>query len=79
MIQLTEQEKKDLELIVKTQTHELFEFPSLQSKLYQHFKTKMPYEIARAKDGDPDDWIIDKFVNLYNSGVSFDEALSMEN
>lgn len=36
----------------------------LQNKLFQHFEKNMPYGIAKARDGDPDQWICNHLDEL---------------
>lgn len=41
---------------------ELEEFPGLYESLYEYFLPEMPYGIAKARDGDPYDWIYERLV-----------------
>ena len=36
----------------------------LQTKLYDHFMPDMPYGVAKARSGDPDEWIVDHLEEL---------------
>ena len=75
-LQLTDSEKSDLASIVLGETEkQLFEFEELQQKLFHHFKTSMPYGVAKADDGDPDEWIIDNLESLMQQGFSLEKAL----
>lgn len=36
----------------------------LQDKLYDHFSPRMPYGVAKARDGDPVHWVMDHLEEL---------------
>ena len=38
--------------------------PKLQEDLYEYFQSDMPYGTAKARDGDPDEWIADRLYEL---------------
>lgn len=34
-------------------------------ELYRYFIDEMPYGVAKARTGDPDQWIYDKLIEIY--------------
>ena len=36
----------------------------LMEDLYKHFQEDMPYGTQKARDGDPDEWIYDRLIEL---------------
>ena len=38
--------------------------PILMEDLYKHFQEDMPYGTQKARDGDPDEWIYDRLIEL---------------
>ena len=38
--------------------------PKLMQDLFDHFAEDMPYGTQKARDGDPDEWIYDRLIEL---------------
>jgi len=55
---LTEEEYKELIRCVEGEL-ELHECPELYDKLYEYYVDDMPYGTAKARTGDPYDWILE--------------------
>ena len=47
----------------------------LFDELYEYFLEDMPYGIAKARDGMPDEWIVDR---VYDLGLLNDDEISEE-
>jgi 5'-deoxynucleotidase YfbR-like HD superfamily hydrolase len=43
---------------------DLLEFPELFDALFSHFQHEMPYGVQKARDGDPDQWIMNKLEEM---------------
>lgn len=55
---LTKEEYEELEFCVEGKL-ELIDCPELYDKLYEYYVNDMPYGTAKARTGDPYDWILD--------------------
>lgn len=51
----------DVDTLIKTEvlTERLYD------ALYNYYADQMPYGTAKARDGDPESWIIEQFANDY--------------
>ena len=56
---LSEEEIDQLNYVV--QGASIHEFDSLYQKAFSHFVSEMPYGVAKARSGDPGEWLEDKF------------------
>lgn len=45
---------------------DLYSEPELMEKLYDYYWEEIPYGIAKARTGDPDQWFYDKLSTLFN-------------
>lgn len=62
---LTDREKNQLDLVVDGELDLVIDlYEGLYLKLYGHFVNEMPYGTAKARDGDPDQWIQEHLVYL---------------
>lgn len=39
--------------------------PDLWDDLYAHYMNEMPYGTAKARDGDPDEWMMERLLQEY--------------
>ena len=69
---LTQSEKQELSSALDGRS-QLHDHESLYSKLYSHFVREMPYGTAKARTGDPDEWIINRLTTGDSTGEPEDD------
>ena len=63
---LTDREVQELQPHLDGQADDFFDTP-MYNKLYEYFAfetAEMPYGTAKARDGDPDTWILEHLASL---------------
>jgi hypothetical protein len=59
---------------IKSGKLELMNSNKLYDELYTYFSSEMPYGVAKARDGDPDEWIMNKLEQMGYLGENIQEG-----
>jgi len=59
---------------IKSGKLELMDSNKLYDELYTYFSSEMPYGVAKARDGDPDEWIMNKLEQMGYLGENIQEG-----
>jgi hypothetical protein len=59
---------------IKSGDLELMDSNKLYDELFTYFSSEMPYRVAKARDGDPDEWILNKLEQMGYLGENIQEG-----